>query len=77
VSRFSAPFVGELVRARRRGSVFVFRRVDLDMWLTGAERETSSTPTPTPTPIIPITRTRAPLSDALKRARKASGRSDD
>lgn len=65
---------GALVPAGRRGRVFVFRRVDLDQWLTGVEQDPNA-PLATVTPIA-AGRFRTPVSSSLARIRAAAGRTD-
>jgi hypothetical protein len=70
-----AARAGALPIAGRQGRVYIWRRVDLDLWLTGREVDPNE-PRATITPIAPIAsaRRQAPLSESLARIRKAAGR---
>jgi excisionase family DNA binding protein len=64
---------GQLTIAGRRGRVFIFRRADLEQWLTGTNDDGAPLATITP---IAAARLRAPLSDSLARIRRGDGRGD-
>lgn len=65
---------GELVPAGRKGRTWIFRKVDLEVWLCGGGGSDAGDRAQ----VVPITaaRDRTPLSESLKRIRRAAGRDD-